>query len=90
MAGRLEIAPDDWPALARLIEQFGSVGGIADALQRVPASTRPRRQPVAFRNASEVNDAYSLKLVTKAEARKLFGLRTPRRAAAGRRPAGPE
>jgi hypothetical protein len=63
--------------LTALRDDFGgSVEALLTAARRsAAASRRSPSQPVAFRSATEVQEAVAMKLITREEARRLLGLR---------------
>jgi hypothetical protein len=88
LAPRTTLSTADYRRAMDLIAEHG-VDAVETALRRRRASSP---EPVAFRSAGEVIEAYHHKIITRAEARKVLGLRTstrrraPSPAPAGRRP----
>lgn len=66
------ISAADFKRMQELLAEHG-----VDALEAALRRRRGGHEPVSFRSAGEVIEAYHHKIITRAEARNVFGLRTP-------------
>ena len=77
----IELTPEDLSRLTELLHEYGGLDGLAQAAAAgAKGGTRARRQPVPFRDAGQVLDAVTTRVITRDEARRLLGIATRRRA----------
>jgi hypothetical protein len=72
--------PDDLSRLAELLHAHGGIDGLAQAADDgAKGGSRTRRQPMPFRDASQVLDAVTAKVISRDETRRLLGIPARRR-----------
>jgi hypothetical protein len=76
----IDLTPDDLSRLAELLHAHSGIDGLAQAAAAgAKVGSRARRQAVPFRDAGQVLDAVTAKVITRDEARRLLGIPARRR-----------
>jgi hypothetical protein len=76
----IDLTPADLTRLTELLHEHGGPDGLVQAAGAGARSgSHARRQPVPFRDASQVLDALAGEVITRDEARRLLGVPARRR-----------